>query len=321
MDDASQGRTRAWIVYERDRARVNGAFIDLLARSLVARGIDAELRFAEDLMAAFGQDDRDLSRTRTAVPPLAVMRCAVSGLHRRLERAGAICLNGSRLNGIANDKARSYALASEAGEPLLPYRDLGIVTDGLVAAVRDGLALLPAVECIVIKPVDGHGGAGVRLARDTREAADALAGLVGRRALAQRAASHLGSDVRIYVNDGAVLAAMRRRSSTDFRSNYCLGGEAEPFDLPEGVRARAEFLASRLGSGFYGIDFLFDDGFPDGMVFNEFEDPVGCRMLYAQTDIDPAEIIAANAVRALQAALKETPHASTGTQLDLEDGR
>lgn len=304
VDGASRGRTRAWIVYERDRARINGAFIDLLIRGLEARGIDAELKLAEDLAAPFGRDERDPARAGTAVPPLAVMRCAVPGLHRRLERAGAICLNGSRVNGIANDKARSYGLAAEAGEALLPYRDLGIVTDGLVQAVREGLALLPGARRIVIKPVDGHGGAGVRLARDGREAADALAGLVGRRALAQRAASRLGTDVRVYVNDGAVLAAMRRQSNSDFRSNYCLGGEAEPFDPPEGARARAEFLASRLGPGFYGIDFLFDDGFPDGMVFNEFEDPVGCRMLYARTRIDPAGLIARSAVRALRADAK-----------------
>lgn len=302
MRGEAREEPRAWIVYERDRARANAPFIELLAQSLAARGIRSELRHAEDLARAGLPDD---------APQVALMRCSAPRLHRLLEQSGVPCLNGARVTGIANDKARSYALASEAGEPLLPFRDLGVVTDGLVQAVRGGLALLPASERVVIKPVDGHGGEGVHLA-DGRGAADALARLVGRRALVQRAASRLGSDVRAYVHDGAVVAAMRRRSDSDFRSNFCLGGTAEPFDLPAGARARAERMASRLGPGFYGIDFLFDDGFPDGMVFNEFEDPVGCRMLYARTRIDPAEIIAADAARALEAGRKETSRTGNG---------
>ena len=46
-------------------------------------------------------------------------------------------------------------------------------------------------------------------------------------------------------------------------------------------------LVTPLGADYYGIDFVFDNG---KAVFNELEDAVGARMLYANTDIDIIEM-------------------------------
>ena len=42
-------------------------------------------------------------------------------------------------------------------------------------------------------------------------------------------------------------------------------------------------LVTPLGADYYGIDFVFDNG---KAVFNELEDAVGARMIYANTEID-----------------------------------
>ena len=48
-------------------------------------------------------------------------------------------------------------------------------------------------------------------------------------------------------------------------------------------------VTDRFDFGLAGIDFIFDRGQP---VFNEIEDAVGTRMLYAYTDIDAAAVYA-----------------------------
>ena len=47
----------------------------------------------------------------------------------------------------------------------------------------------------------------------------------------QRPASELGKDVRVYAIGNRIVQAMLRVSETDFRSNFCLGGQAELYEL------------------------------------------------------------------------------------------
>ena len=80
-----------------------------------------------------------------------------------------------------------------------------------------------------------------------------------------------------------IITAILRESKDDFRSNYCLGGNAVPYELSEGERAHVNRIISLLDGDYYGIDFVFNNG---KIVFNEIEDTVGARMVYDKTDID-----------------------------------
>ena len=109
-------------------------------------------------------------------------------------------------------------------------------------------------------------------------------------ALLQEPASDLGKDLRVYVLGSEILIAMLRRSETGFRSNFCLGGTVERCDpIPPEVTRQVRRITDRFGFGLAGIDFIFNHGRP---VFNEIEDAVGTRMLYAYTDIDAAAVYA-----------------------------
>jgi glutathione synthase/RimK-type ligase-like ATP-grasp enzyme len=84
-----------------------------------------------------------------------------------------------------------------------------------------------------------------------------------------------------------VLAAVKRTSKSDFRSNFSLGGNAELTVLEDSERQIVERIAKDLGSDLIGIDFIRHNG---GWVLNEIEDVVGTRMLYSLTDLDAAKI-------------------------------
>lgn len=164
--------------------------------------------------------------------------------------------NHSSLTCLANDKQRCYEFMSENGIEIMPIN----------------YQTLPLVE----KPSDGRGGRDVRLI--TSGKVDFKAGYVY-----QKPASDLGRDLRVWLIGGRIIAAVLRKSDTDFRSNYCLGGTAEVYTLSEDEKALVYKIAALVKYDYIGIDFVFDGGKP---VFNEIEDTVGARMVYDKTDID-----------------------------------
>ena len=111
--------------------------------------------------------------------------------------------------------------------------------------------------------------------------------LAGRRSLLQKPASDVGKDLRVYVIGNQVVAAILRTSKTDFRSNFSLGGEAAPYRLLAAEEKIVYQILEALPIDFGGIDFIFHHG---RLIFNEIEDVVGARMLYACTDVDVVEL-------------------------------
>ena len=93
--------------------------------------------------------------------------------------------------------------------------------------------------------------------------------------------------MRVYVLGAEILAAVKRTSDTDFRSNFSLGGKAQITEVPDEVKEIIYRVAGDLECDFVGIDFIRHEG---EWVLNEIEDVVGTRMLYSLTDIDAARV-------------------------------
>ena len=100
----------------------------------------------------------------------------------------------------------------------------------------------------------------------------------------QAVADTPGQDLRVWLLGGEIYAACLRRSATDFRSNYCLGGSAAVYPLSPAERAQVSNIAALVQADYYAIDFVRHQG---RWVFNELEDTVGARMLYDLTALDP----------------------------------
>lgn len=180
------------------------------------------------------------------------------GVANYYSKMGAKVFNGAEFCRIANDKEMSYRFMEMRGIEIMPI----------------GYSVPPFVK----KPKNSHGGNGVVMCHSAEE--------YDENQVCQMPASDLGRDLRVWVLGGEIVTSILRVSDTDFRSNYCLGGRAELYDLSAEELALVQKiidLVSPLGAHYYGIDFVFNYG---KAVFNELEDTVGARMVYDLTDID-----------------------------------
>lgn len=71
-----------------------------------------------------------------------------------------------------------------------------------------------------------------------------------------------GRDIRVICVGGKAVAAMQRKSTTDFRSNIELGGVGTPVEIDGDLRALCERVANLLELDYCGIDVLYGmDGY------------------------------------------------------------
>ena len=117
---------------------------------------------------------------------------------------------------------------------------------------------------MVVKTCVGSFGSGGSLVNDRAELLAKLGELSDRRAIIQQfVASSRGTDVRVQVVGGKVVAAMRRTAKDgDFRANITNGGAAEGIEPTPEQAELAVRAAKALGLDFAGVDLLDFDGEP-----------------------------------------------------------
>ncbi len=252
---------KLWLIYEKGEVKRNERYIGFYREKCEAKNIDLKLVVLED-----GLDFTDL-------PDAAVMRAGRWDISARLEKMGVKVFNNSQLSFVANDKWETYKYLSERGVKTLETYE---VTEDFV----------PPFYPMVIKPRGGKGGKNVEIINSYDEFVN-YRSRVSEKCIAQEVCSDVGKDVRVYVVGNKIIAAMLRSSEDDFRSNFCLGGNASRYELSPEEEETVKNVIRHFDTGFAGFDFIFDNG---KMIFNEIEDAAGARMLYTHTDIDIVEI-------------------------------
>jgi ribosomal protein S6--L-glutamate ligase len=171
----------------------------------------------------------------------------------RLEAAGVQVCNPPRAIECAVDKYLTTARLVDAGLPVPET----IVCENAEAALT---AFEQLGGDVVVKPVFGAEGRGILRISDpdlalrtfrTLERIDAVLYL-------QKFIQHEGFDVRVMVLDGRVLAAMRRRSPHDFRTNVSRSAQAEPVNVTDQERNWALRASAAVGTRIAGVDILYD---------------------------------------------------------------
>ena len=183
-----------------------------------------------------------------------------------LEQKGIKCFNDSLTNRTANDKYATYLLCNDQG-----INCLETLLDN-----PDNLSYP-----YIMKSLDGHGGQEVYLINSEQERLEILK-KSQKHFIYQRYLPNC-KDVRVYVLNNKVVAAVERENSKDYRSNFSLGGEVKAYQPSQEMVTIAEKVSKLLGATYIGVDFLIDGS---NIYLNEIEDPVGARMLYKTTDID-----------------------------------
>lgn len=198
------------------------------------------------------------------------------------EQAGCRVFNSAEAARVCNDKIQSHLLAARLG---LPQVDMVFCRNAREELTRHGLGYP-----VVLKSPTGHGGSEVFLVNTEAGLIQAASKLQCDRVILQRLCGRPGEDVRVYVLGGKILTAVKRRADEGFRANLSLGGTAEPYELGAACRGMVECVTQALPLDYAGIDFLM--GSDGALLFNELEDAVGSRSLYALGGHDAAALYA-----------------------------
>ncbi len=262
-----------WLIYNEYEKNRNIEYINKYFYWGKILDIKIELVIYEDIKIAVQNKSFDLYYKNQKVvdlPDFIICRYPDQILVKQLEYMRIPVFNNYKVSDLTNDKFKTYQYITS----------LGIET--LKTIYCSDINLLPPFFPCVIKPVDGKGGKDVYLLNNINDYENVKKFYDKKKFIYQEVAKNKGKDLRVYVIGKKIIAAMLRSSDVDFKSNYCLGGKASVYCLSEEEKKIINKIISNFDFGLVGIDFVFNDK----IIFNEIEDVVGARMLYAHTDID-----------------------------------
>jgi ribosomal protein S6--L-glutamate ligase len=185
---------------------------------------------------------------------------------RQFEMMGVTSANGSQAIARARDKLRALQLLAGAG--------VGLPITGFTRSTQDidGVIKLVGGAPLIVKLLEGAQGVGVVLAETTKAAESVIAAFrqLDANILVQEFIKEAaGADIRAFVVDGKVVAAMKRQAQPgEFRSNLHRGGTATKVKLTPEERATAVRAVKILGLKIAGVDLLRSNHGPLVMEVN-----------------------------------------------------
>jgi ribosomal protein S6--L-glutamate ligase len=221
---------------------------------------------------------------------------------RQFEMMGVFTANGSDAILRARDKLRTLQLLAREGIDL-PATVFGDNPDD----TSDLLTILgPSPH--VIKLNEGAQGQGVLLAEKQSAAQgmiEAFRSLYANFLVQEFIGEAKGADLRCFVVDGKVIAAMQRQAPEgDFRANLHRGGTAVPVSLTAVEVATAVRAAEVMGLGIAGVDLLRSRR---GPLVLEVNSSPGLEGIEAASDVDVAGAIIEFLARATQRTAPKAP--------------
>ncbi|MBE0469989.1 MAG: 30S ribosomal protein S6--L-glutamate ligase [Methyloprofundus sp.] len=205
---------------------------------------------------------------------------------RQFEMMNVFPLNESVAIGRSRDKLRSTQLLARKG--------IGLPVTGFANNPDDIEDLIKEVggAPLVIKLLEGTQGIGVVLAETHKAAESVIQAFMGLKAniMVQEFIKEAGgSDIRCFVIDGKVVAAMKRQGAEgDFRSNLHQGGSATLAKLTPEERSTAIRAAKIMGLNVCGVDILRSN---HGPVVMEVNSSPGLEGIEGASGKDIADLI------------------------------
>ncbi len=205
---------------------------------------------------------------------------------RQFEMMNVFPLNESVAISRSRDKLRSTQLLARKG--------IGLPVTGFANNPDDIEDLIAQVggAPLVIKLLEGTQGIGVVLAETHNAAESVIQAFMGLKAniMVQEFIKEAGgSDIRCFVVDGKVVAAMKRQATPgEFRSNLHRGGSATLVRLTPEERSTAVRAAKIMGLNVCGVDMLRSN---HGPVIMEVNSSPGLQGIEAASGKDIADLI------------------------------
>ena len=177
---------------------------------------------------------------------------------RQLERLGVHVFNGADVIETVRDKLHTHQILAESG---IDTPDTMLAKFPVDMKLIEELIGFP----VVVKTLNGALGIGVFLI-ESQSAFSDLMELVGEtnpnlQLIFQKFVSvSKGRDLRLFVVDGEVIAAMERRAQDGgFKANYSSGGSVHFFDADDEAKEIAIKTSKVLNIDVGGIDLLFKE--------------------------------------------------------------
>lgn len=286
-----------YLIYEKDEAKKNRAFIELFEKEGMKQGIT--FRYVEQgEIGNVPLPDFVLNRTRNAQVSRWFEERSVKTFHNEILTA----LGNHKYNTLCYlQKKLPKDILETDWAPASIYITAKQLEKGMgVCASREYFAEvtrekeanlfqkdLSLEKDWIMKSVDGHGGNEVCLLKSdvSQECLNRQLMFFRRKdCIIQERIPSNSKDLRVYIVGGEIYAAMIRCGTVDFRSNYSLGGTAKEYVLSKEEREYVEGYISCFPKntlGMVGMDFIVTR--EGRLVFNELEEMVGSRMLYQYT--------------------------------------
>lgn len=211
---------------------------------------------------------------------------------QRLEASGVKVVNSPRAVEMAVDKYLALSHMAQAGLPVPATMACQRYDDAMVAFEQLG-------GDVVVKPLFGSEGFGIMRLTDADLAARTFAHLEKLNAviyLQQYIQHHdtasnasQGRDMRLFVLDGQVIAAMRRTNQGDWRTNIARGGKGEICQPTSAEISLAIQAAAACKTFVAGVDIITDAQGSHWVI--EVNAVPGWRELARVTQIDIAHAI------------------------------
>lgn len=170
-----------------------------------------------------------------------------------LESQGSKVMNTATSIGLSRDKLKALQQLSWHQVPIPKTIFIGSKSD-----IQSSLSQLSPPY--IIKILEGTQGQGVMFAESMKSAESIIQTLFHFKQpvlLQEFIKESKGRDIRVFVINGKVLAAMRRTAAGDeFRSNVHMGASVEAVSLTDHQQAVAIAAAKTLGLSIAGVDLL-----------------------------------------------------------------
>ena len=200
----------------------------------------------------------------------------------KLERQGFLVINPTEAIEHCVDKYDILAIMEDNGIPVPRTVATESVNEALKAFAEIG-------GDVVAKPLFGSRGIGATRIVDSEIAATIFKAITFHHGVIyiQEFVPHGYSDIRAFVIDGNVAAAMRRVAE-NWKTNYSQGAKPAPLELDPTLEELAVKAAKVVGCKIAGVDIL--EG-PDGPVIVDVNSQPGWKGLQMVTKVNIAEKI------------------------------
>lgn len=266
-----------WLIYNHEDAVQNEAYIKWFIKEAKLQSIHLKLILREHLQTGILNNKRTIlyNHEEIKLPIFAVVRTIDPLLNSHLEALGIKTFNSATISRLCNHKMLTHFEINKLNLQMV---------DTLFFKKAHLTNVPPLAFPFVVKEASGRGGKQVHFIQNNTDFQNCLPQLTTEDLIIQSTNVMMGKDLRVYVIGKEIIGAVLRESSTDFRANFKLGGNATWYNLNNDEIKLIKKIVHSFDFDLVGIDFLFD--LNGHLLFNEIEDVVGSRMLSAVSNIN-----------------------------------